>query len=192
MDTLLDLGSALVSSRRAQGITQHELGERVGATQQQVARWESRAYANVDLARVARVANALGVAPHGSSASMLVAAEPVAAYGTAGSAGLATHRSSSRIEFSPAELRAVCRRRAVRRLALFGSVLRDDFGRDSDIDVLVEFDDEAFDKSEIYRLPDELREVFGGRKIDLVEPESLSSRLREHVLAEAWDVFTKR
>ena len=48
--------------------------------------------------------------------------------------------SRARIEFSQEELEAICRRRAVKRVALFGSVLRDDFGPDSDIDVLVEFD----------------------------------------------------
>lgn len=41
MDTLLDIGTTLVGVRRAQGITQHDLGERVGASQQQIARWEA-------------------------------------------------------------------------------------------------------------------------------------------------------
>jgi predicted nucleotidyltransferase len=54
----------------------------------------------------------------------------------------------------------------------------------------VEFDHEAFEGKAVYRLPGELSEVFGGRKIDLVEPEYLSPRLRDRVLAEAWDVFT--
>jgi len=78
----------------------------------------------------------------------------------------------------------------VRRLALFGSVLRDDFGPESDIDVLVEFDHEAFEGKGVYRLPGELSDVFGGRRIDLVEAEYLNPRLRAQVLAEAWDVFT--
>ena len=183
MDTLLDIGTTLVAIRRAHGITQRDLGERVGASQQQVARWEAGAYANVDLARVARVADELGISLPALGATALIAAEPVAAYGA-----VAAH--CARLEFSPAELRAVCRRRAVKRLALFGSVLRDDFGPASDIDVLVEFDHEAFEGKAVYRLPGELSEVFGGRKIDLVEPEYLSPRLRDRVLAEAWDVFT--
>lgn len=187
MDTLLDIGPALVGARRAQGITQHDLGERVGASQQQIARWEATAYANVDLARVSRVASALGVSPRAVSGAPLLAADPAATYTVSPAI---PSRTSSRLEFSPAELRAVCRRRAVKRLALFGSVLRDDFGPESDIDVLVEFDHEVFEGKGVYRLPGELSEVFGGRKVDLVEAEYLNPRLRERVLAEAWDVFT--
>jgi len=155
----------------------------VGASQQQIARWEGSAYANVDLARVSRVASVLGVTPHATSSETMLAAEPVAAYGAAAT-------KPARLEFSPAELRAVCQRRAVKRLALFGSVLRDDFGPESDIDVLVEFDHSAFEGKAVYLLPSELSDVFGGRKIDLVEPEYLNSRLRERVMAEAWNVFT--
>lgn len=184
MSSLLDIGPALLSARRAQGLTQRELGARVGASQQQVARWEVHKYANVDLERVARVAGALGVTLTAKRADTQIAAESQAAYSAP-----AAIEPPSRLQFSPAELRAVCRRRAVRRLALFGSVLRDDFGPESDIDVLVEFEP-SFEGKAVYRLPDELREVFGGRKIDLVEAANLSSRLRERVLAEAWDVFT--
>ena len=71
------------------------------------------------------------------------------------------------IEFSRHELEAICRRRAVKRLALFGSVLRDDFGPDSDVDVLVEFDLDAPEDVEILPIFDELTALFGGRKIDL-------------------------
>ena len=70
------------------------------------------------------------------------------------------------IEFSRAELETICRRRAVKRLALFGSVLRDDFGPESDIDVIVEFQDD-FEGKEIYKIYDELAELFGGREVDL-------------------------
>jgi len=92
------------------------------------------------------------------------------------------------IDFSRAELAAICRRRAVKRLALFGSVLRDDFGPDSDVDVLVEFNDD-FEGKQIYKIYDELTKLFGGRKIDLVEVEFVNRRLREHILEEAHDVF---
>lgn len=78
-----------------------------------------------------------------------------------------------------------CQRNRIRRLSLFGSVLRDDFGPDSDIDVLVEFDPEArvglitFAGMEI-----ELSELLG-RKVDLQTPGSLSKYFRDQVLAEA-------
>jgi predicted nucleotidyltransferase len=92
------------------------------------------------------------------------------------------------IDFSREELEAICQRRAVKRLALFGSVLRDDFGPESDIDVLIEFRDD-FEGRQVYRIYDELEELFGGRKVDLVEPELLNKRIRDRVLATAENVY---
>jgi len=92
------------------------------------------------------------------------------------------------IDFSRDELEAICRRRAVKRLALFGSVLRDDFGPDSDVDVLVEFRDD-FEGKQVYKIYDELTELFGGRKVDLVEVDFVNRRIREQILSEAQDVF---
>jgi hypothetical protein len=196
MKTLLDIGSILVAARRTRGVTQADLGERVGASQQQIARWESRAYANVDLARIAGVAQALGlepgalVGPH--SRAPLVAAEPVATYGGTpahAEPGFARGPRPVGLHYSQSELESICRRRAVKRLALFGSALRDDFGPDSDVDVLVEFDHDAFEGRGVYLLPDELSRLFGGRRIDLVEAEFVSPRLRRHILSEAQYVF---
>jgi predicted nucleotidyltransferase len=93
------------------------------------------------------------------------------------------------IDFSREALDAICRRRAVKRLALFGSVVRDDFGPDSGVDVLVEFDHDTFEGKQVYKIYDELTELFGGRKIDLVEVEFVNRRLRERILEEAHDVF---
>jgi len=92
------------------------------------------------------------------------------------------------IDFSREELAAICRRRAVKRLALFGSVVRDDFGPDSDVDVLVEFRDD-FEGKQVYRIYDELTELFGGRNIDLVEVDFVNKRIRDQILSEAEDVF---
>jgi hypothetical protein len=92
------------------------------------------------------------------------------------------------IDFSREELEAICRRRAVKRLALFGSVVRDDFGPKSDVDVLVEFNDD-FEGKQIYKIYDELTELFGNRKIDLVEVAFVNRRIRESILEEAQDVF---
>ena len=65
-------------------------------------------------------------------------------------------------------IRAFCKRWQVSELALFGSVLRDDFGLASDVDVLVEFEEEArhtlFD---MVRMEEELQEIFG-RQVDLL------------------------
>ena len=79
-----------------------------------------------------------------------------------------------------------CREHHIRRLALFGSVLRDDFSPESDIDVLVDFEQgHVPGLFGLARLERELSDVFGGRKIDLRTPEDISRYFRENVLAEA-------
>jgi predicted nucleotidyltransferase len=79
-----------------------------------------------------------------------------------------------------------CRRHHIRRLAVFGSALREDFGPESDIDFLVEFDG-AFIPTlfDIVAMEKELSELLGGRKVDLRTPEDLSRYFRDKVLAEA-------
>jgi uncharacterized protein len=75
-----------------------------------------------------------------------------------------------------------CRRHHIRRLSLFGSVLRDDFGPDSDVDVLVEF--AAGQAPGLIRLAGmelELSEMLGGRKVDMNTPRCLSRHFREQV-----------
>ena len=82
-------------------------------------------------------------------------------------------------------IEAFCRRNHIRRLALFGSVLRDDFGPQSDIDVLVEF--EPGTRVGLLRLAGmeiELNGIFG-RKVDLSTPGFLSDYFLNEVLAEA-------
>jgi len=78
-----------------------------------------------------------------------------------------------------------CRQHHIRKLALFGSVLRDDFRPDSDVDVLVEFEPEAV--VGLIRLAGmelELSEILG-RKVDLRTPADLSRYFREEVLQSA-------
>lgn len=55
--------------------------------------------------------------------------------------------------------------------------------------MLVEFDHETFEGKEIYKIYDELTELFGGRKLDLVEVEFVNRRLRACILEEAHDVY---
>ena len=71
-------------------------------------------------------------------------------------------------------------------MAFFGSVLRADFGPESDIDVLVEFEPTHVPGLfGIARMERELFTLFGGRKVDLRTPEDLSRYFREDVLKEA-------
>ncbi len=77
-----------------------------------------------------------------------------------------------------------CGRHGVARLALFGSVLRDDFGPASDVDVLVEFLPGRTPGLAFFRMQDELGVLFG-RPVDLHTPSSLSPMFRQSVLAEA-------
>ena len=83
-------------------------------------------------------------------------------------------------------LAAFCREHGIRRLAIFGSALRDDLRPDSDIDVLVEFDPERIPGLlGVARLERELSPLFGGRKVDLRTAEDLSRYFRQRVLEEA-------
>jgi uncharacterized protein len=76
------------------------------------------------------------------------------------------------------DLAAFCRRWKVRELSLFGSVLRDDFGPASDVDVLVSFDDDApWSLWDLTTMRDELSSLLG-RPVDLVEREGLRNPFR--------------
>jgi predicted nucleotidyltransferase len=77
-----------------------------------------------------------------------------------------------------------CRRNHIRRLALFGSVLRGDFRPDSDVDVLVEFEPDHVPGLGFFALEYELSALLG-RKVDLNTPNFLSPYFRRQVLAEA-------
>jgi predicted nucleotidyltransferase len=90
------------------------------------------------------------------------------------------------IVFSKEALASFCRERGIRRLAVFGSALRNDFLPKSDIDLLVEFDPSRIPGLfGIARIERELSSLFGGRKVDLRTPEDLSRYFRQQVLAEA-------
>lgn len=92
---------------------------------------------------------------------------------------------SSQIEMPGDELIAFCRRHHVSRLSLFGSVLREDFGPHSDVDVLVEFESGHTPGFGLIRMEDELSGLLGGRKVDLITPKFLNHRIRDRVLSEA-------
>ena len=83
-------------------------------------------------------------------------------------------------------LASLCRARGIKRLSVFGSALRLEFGPESDIDVLVEFEDgRTPGLLGISRLERELSPLFGKRKVDLRTPEDLSRYFRRSVMEEA-------
>jgi len=77
-----------------------------------------------------------------------------------------------------------CRRHDIRRLSFFGSVLRDDFQPDSDIDVLVTFEPGLVVGLRIVEIEDELAKLLG-RRVDLVGEKYLNRRIRDRVLSAA-------
>lgn len=81
-----------------------------------------------------------------------------------------------------------CRRHHIRRLALFGSVLGDDFGDESDVDVLVEFEAGVRIGWDFITIQDELADLFG-RPVDLVTPGSIRAAYREAILSAAKEVY---
>ncbi len=87
-----------------------------------------------------------------------------------------------RLDIPREKLAEFCKRHHIGKLALFGSVLREDFRPDSDIDVLVEFEPGHVPGLALIRMEDELASLFGGRNIDLVTPKFLNSRLRNRIL----------
>ena len=91
---------------------------------------------------------------------------------------------SARIRIDREKIAGFCRRHYIRRLALFGSVLREDFRPESDIDVLVEFQPGHVPGLAFFAMEEELSTLLG-RRVDLNTPEFLSRYFRDEVLAEA-------
>ena len=91
---------------------------------------------------------------------------------------------SLKIEVLREEMAAFCRRHHIRKLAFFGSVLRDDFTPDSDVDVLVEFEPGHTPGLAFFAMQRELSEILG-RKADLNTAQDLSPYFRQEVLDEA-------
>lgn len=95
-------------------------------------------------------------------------------------------RTMTAIDVPRERLAEFCQRHGIRRLAIFGSALREAFDPDSDIDVLVEFDpDHIPGLLGMARLERELSEIFGGRRVDLRTAEDLSRYFRQQVIEEA-------
>ena len=96
---------------------------------------------------------------------------------------------NGKISASPEEISVFCRRNRIREMAFFGSVLRDDFRPDSDVDVLVDFESNAgHSLFDFVRMEDELSRLFG-RKVDLVEKHGLHNPFRRHEILRTRQVI---
>jgi len=82
------------------------------------------------------------------------------------------------------QLERFCRQHHIRRFAFFGSVLRDDFSPDSDIDVLVEFEPGHTPGLAFFGIEAELSRILG-RKVDLNTPGFISHQYRDQIMREA-------
>jgi hypothetical protein len=90
------------------------------------------------------------------------------------------------ISLSDAQIRTFCVKHHIRSLALFGSVLREDFGPASDIDVLVEFESQHVPGLlRLAAMERELSALVGGRRVEMRTPRDLSRYFRDDVLAQA-------
>ncbi len=102
---------------------------------------------------------------------------------------MSTPSSATRnLPVSPEEIAGFCRKHRIRKLALFGSVLREDFGPESDVDVLVEFEPGQRLGFAFFGVQEELSELLG-RQVDLNTVEDLSRYFRDEVVRNAVVIF---
>jgi uncharacterized protein len=96
------------------------------------------------------------------------------------------------IDIPEERLAELCRRRGIRKLELFGSVVRDDFGPESDIDVMVEFEPERTPGLAFFEIERELEEILG-RKVDLLTRRTVEQSpnyiFRKHALRDVATVY---
>lgn len=91
------------------------------------------------------------------------------------------------------KIASFCNHHYILRLAIFGSALSDDFGPESDVDVLVDFmpgHTPGFFK--LFEMEEELSALFGGRKVDLRTPQDLSRYFRDEVVASSQVQYVKK
>lgn len=96
---------------------------------------------------------------------------------------------NSRVIIPLAVIRDFSRRWKITEFSLFGSILREDFGPESDVDVLVSFEESAgWSLFDLMKMEAELEEIFG-REVDLVEKDSLRNPFRRHAIMSSREVI---
>jgi len=96
--------------------------------------------------------------------------------------------ATAKPQFELGAISAFCRKHGIRRLALFGSILRDDFRADSDVDVLVEFEPGATPGLAFFNMQDELTELIRWN-VELHTAGFLGRHFRDQVVQEARDLY---
>jgi len=126
-----------------------------------------------------------GIAMEPITAHYYLSSTLIGVYRTKGAKG--NHdMKQPRIDLPRKAIAEFCRRNHIKRLSLFGSVLRGEHGSESDIDFLVEFEqDHIPGYLGLAGMELELSDLLGGRKVDLRTPSELSRYFRDEVLAEA-------
>lgn len=93
------------------------------------------------------------------------------------------------LSIDPEAVSAFCRRHHIKRLALFGSVLRNDFGPESDVDVLVEFQAGHVPGPNFVSIEREFSLLLHGHRVEMVTPKFLNPRIRDQVLSSAEPLY---
>ena len=96
----------------------------------------------------------------------------------------------ARIQIPRHRIAEFCQRNHIRRMALFGSVIRDDFTPESDVDILVEFQPGHTPGFAYFDMERDLSDMLG-RKVDLNTPSELSKYFRREVLDEAEEIYVE-
>jgi len=190
MEEFANIGRSLVAVRRAAGISQRELADAVGTSQQQIARWEAAAYRSASLEKVSRVARALGI---GTPAGF-VAQEATAVFGAPPASVVASTSRvtpvrdlgeiASRLRACGHELSSVYH---LQRIGVFGSFAWGEQTADSDVDLLV---DTADPGGFLFISAAGFVSETLGREVDFVRPHLLRDRLRDRVLGEVIYVWS--
>jgi predicted nucleotidyltransferase len=115
--------------------------------------------------------------------------EPLQGIAVAGAASAPTGSFTlHEIVFDDRAIRELCRRYHISKLMIYGSILRNDFHPESDIDMLVEFEPGHTLGWEFIDIQDELAELLG-REVDLGTPKGLSKYIKDRVMSEAAAVY---
>jgi predicted nucleotidyltransferase len=97
--------------------------------------------------------------------------------------------TASQLHIDRQHLSDLCHKWRITELSLFGSVLRDDFGPESDIDILVAFEnDAAWSLFDLVELREEFMQLFG-REVDLVEKGTIRNPFRRHAIMQSREVL---